>query len=71
MLCVPGYKVVSLAEMTKLAEEVIVKDQLQAHIDATVDKETADYAIVSNKESAVVVAAALAGDYIWVPDIRA
>lgn len=40
-------EIVSLAELTKLAERVIAKDQLQTHIDATVDTYKADYAIVS------------------------
>lgn len=37
----------SLADLTKLAESVIVEEQLQGHIDATVDTSKADYAIVS------------------------
>lgn len=37
----------SLVELTKIAERVIARDQLQARIDATVDTSKADYAIVS------------------------
>lgn len=42
----PCFKSLGLAGLTKLAEEVIVKDQLEAIIDTTVDKSKADYAIV-------------------------
>lgn len=44
--CASGSKSVGLAGLTKLAEEVIVKDQLEAIISKTVDKSKADYAIV-------------------------
>lgn len=45
--CAVDCEIVSLAELTRLAERVIAKDQLQTHIDATVDTYKADYAIVS------------------------
>lgn len=39
----------TLVELTKIASRVIARDQLTAHIDATVDTNEADYAIVSSK----------------------
>ncbi|CAM9701393.1 unnamed protein product [Choristocarpus tenellus] len=42
-----SYKVPDLAELTKLAEKVIVEDQLFSCIDATVDTSQADYAVVA------------------------
>lgn len=46
VLCGSSYKVPSLADLTKLAQKVIVTEQLEDHIRATVDTATANYAIV-------------------------
>lgn len=47
VLCGSSYKVPSLEDLTKLAEKVIVTEQLEDHIRATVDTATANYAIVA------------------------
>lgn len=47
LLCGPSFKVEGLAELTKLAQQVIVKEQLEEYIKATVDTSVANYAIVS------------------------
>lgn len=45
--CASGFKTTDLAGLTKLAESVIVTEQLQAMISATVNTTDADYAIVA------------------------
>lgn len=52
--CASGFKTTDLAGLTKLAESVIVTEQLQAMISATVNTTDADYAIVSTVQGACV-----------------
>lgn len=55
VLCGSSYKVPSLEDLTKLAQKVIVTEQLEDHIRATVDTATANYAIVSLLQDDVVI----------------